>query len=111
MVDDEGREMPPDRSDDHGAEDAQPVNGFEILEKLAALPVSTWNYTADPPTTRHLGPMAQDFAAAFGLGDDDRVIDMVDANGVLTVAVQALHRRVVALEAEVADLRAELDGG
>jgi hypothetical protein len=53
--------------------------------------------------------MAQDFAAAFGLGDDDRSINMVDANGVLTVAVQALYRRVEALEAQLAELAAKCD--
>lgn len=46
--------------------------------------------------------MAQDFAATFGLGDDDRSINGVDVNGVLTVAVQALARRVDDLEAELA---------
>jgi hypothetical protein len=54
---------------------------------------------------RHLGPMAQDFHAAFGLGDSDRTINMVDANGVLIVAVQALYRWVMQLEADVEALR------
>ena len=84
----------------------EPVDGQELLETLAALPISTWNYKADPPSVRHLGPMAQDFAAAFGLGDSDTTINMVDANGVVMVAIQALYRRVKALEAEVAALRA-----
>ena len=82
----------------------EPVDGYEILDKLVALPISTWNYTWDPPTTRHLGPMAQDFMATFGLGDDDKVINMVDANGVNMVAIQALHRKIQALEARIADL-------
>jgi len=85
---------------------AEPVDGFEVLEKLAALPVSTWNYQWDPPTTRHLGPMAQDFMAAFGLGDDDTVINLIDANGVNVVAIQALYRKLQALEARVAELEA-----
>ena len=63
-----------------------PVDGQQILETLAALPISTWNYKKDPPSVRHLGPMAQDFAAAFGLGDSDTTINMVDANGVVMVA-------------------------
>ena len=54
-----------------------------ILAKLVALPVSTWNYIGEDPSVRHLGPMAQDFKAAFGLGDTDQMISMVDANGVL----------------------------
>jgi hypothetical protein len=52
--------------------------------------------------------MAQDFAAAFGLGESDKVINMVDANGVVMVAIQALYRKVQVLEAEVAALRAQL---
>jgi hypothetical protein len=83
-----------------------PVDGYEVLEKLAALPISTWNYKTDAPSVRHLGPMAQDFAAAFGLGDDDRKINMVDANGVVMVAIQALYRRLRDLEAQVAALEA-----
>ncbi len=90
-----------------GTPEPAPVNGYEILDKLAALPISTWNYVFDEATVRHLGPMAQDFAAAFGLGNDDRVINIVDANGVLMVAVQALYRRVQALEAEVEALRGD----
>ena len=82
------------------------VNGHQVLEKLAALPVSTWNYKTDPASVRHMGPMAQDFAATFGLGDDDKKINMVDANGVAVVAIQALYRKVQALEAEVAALKA-----
>ncbi len=88
-----------------GTPEPAPVNGYEILDKLAALPISTWNYVFDEATVRHLGPMAQDFAAAFGLGNDDKVINIVDANGVLMVAVQALYRKVQALEAEVEALR------
>jgi hypothetical protein len=83
---------------------AEPVDGYEVLEKLATLPISTWNYTSDPESVRHLGPMEQDFMEAFGLGDDDTVIHHVDANGVMMVAIQALYRKVQALEAEVARL-------
>ena len=86
------------------SEDDVAFDGFEVLEKLADLPISSWNYTWDPPTTRHLGPMAQDFMAAFGLGDDDTTINMVDANGVAMVAIQALYRKVQALETRIAEL-------
>ena len=80
-------------------------DGFEILEKLASLPISEWSYVWDGPRVRHLGPMSQDFAAAFGLGDDDTKIDLIDANGVTMAAIQALYRRLVTLEAEVAELK------
>jgi hypothetical protein len=85
-----------------------PVNGFRILEQLSALPISTWRYQWEDPKVRHLGPMAQDWAATFGLGEDDTTIAMVDANGVALVAIQALyrlteqlHQTVIALQEQV----------
>jgi hypothetical protein len=80
------------------------MDGVEILDKLTGLPVSTWRYAWEPAAVRHLGPMAQDFAATFGLGDDDRVINHVDVNGVLIVSVQAMHRRIRELETRLAAL-------
>ncbi len=82
-----------------------PAGANDVLERLATLPISTWTYGFDHESVRHLGPMAQDFAATFGLGYTDRQIAIVDANGVCMAAVQALHRRVVALEAELAQVR------
>ncbi len=76
------------------------LEGDDVLAKAAALEVSTWRYEWEPDHVRHMGPMAQDFAATFGLGDDDKVIAIVDSLGVLLVCVQALLRRVEALEAD-----------
>jgi hypothetical protein len=88
-----------------------PESANEILERLVRLPVSAWTYGFDHDSVRHLGPMAQDFARAFGLGDDDRSINMVDANGVTMAAIQALYRRVVTLESELGQLRAAAGEG
>ena len=54
------------------------VDRDETLLRLARLPVTSWSYRAEPGV-RHVGPMAQDFRAAFGLGPDDRTIQFVDA--------------------------------
>jgi uncharacterized small protein (DUF1192 family) len=83
-----------------------PVSVAEVLERVAAVPVSVWTYGFDHRSVRHMGPMAQDFTAAFGLGSTDRRIDMVDANGVALASIQALYHRITALEAEVSRLRA-----
>ncbi|WP_246097811.1 tail fiber domain-containing protein [Rhodococcus spelaei] len=83
-----------------------PVGANEVLERLATLPVSVWTYRFDHDSVRHMGPMAQDFAATFGLGSSDRTIALVDANGVCMASIQALNRRLVEVEAEVARLRA-----
>lgn len=82
----------------------QEVDGDQILAKLAAMPVRTWNYRGEDSTARHMGPTAQDFRAAFGLGDGDKTIATVDADGVSLAAIQALALRVVQLEAQLAQL-------
>ena len=87
----------------------QSVDPHQVLDAVAAMPVSSWYYDAEGPNTRHLGPMAQDFHAAFGLGASDKRIDFVDANGVLLAAVQALHQDVQRLEAENARLTRKVE--
>ncbi|MEU9458678.1 tail fiber domain-containing protein [Streptomyces sp. NPDC088394] len=81
------------------------VNGHAVLDTVATLPISTWRYLWEPEDVRHLGPMAQDWHAAFGFNRDDTTIPVVDGLGVALVCVQALHRRVEELTAEVDRLR------
>lgn len=88
-----------------GVAPAGQVNGYTVLETVAALPISTWRYLWEPEGVRHLGPMAQDWHAAFGFNEDDTTIPVVDGLGVALVCVQALHRRVEELTAEVDRLR------
>jgi hypothetical protein len=57
------------------------IDGEALLAKLAELPISTWNYKAQDASIRHMGPMAQDFHAAFGLGEDDKHIPNIDSEG------------------------------
>jgi hypothetical protein len=78
-----------------------PASSQAILDELAALPISSWRYNWDHPDVRHLGPMSQDFADAFGLGEDERMIFLLDANGVNMASLQALYRRLQALEQKV----------
>jgi hypothetical protein len=102
----------PDRSgrpESSAAGPVEPINGFQILDQVADLPISTWRYHWEGPQVRHLGPMAQDWAATFGLGEDDTRIAMVDANGVALVSIQALYRLVGDLRQEVADLRGRVE--
>ncbi len=80
-----------------------PVDAAAILAKVAALPLSTWAYT-NAPAVRHLGPVAQDFHAAFGFGDDDKHVATVDADGVALAAIQGLHQLLQEKEARLAQL-------
>jgi hypothetical protein len=99
-------------SDRNAKQNLQAVDPQAVLEKVAALPISRWSYKADVAAT-HLGPMAQDFHAAFGLGSDDRHIATVDADGVALAAIQGLNRKLEealrAKEGEITELRRALD--
>ncbi len=82
-------------SDKNAKENVQPVDTEAALEEVLALPIHTWNYKTQDPAVRHMGPMAQDFHAAFGLGSDERHIGSVDADGAALAAIQGLHRRML----------------
>jgi Chaperone of endosialidase len=70
------------------------VNPQNILSRLAALPIGAWRYTNEVPGVRHVGPMAQDFKAAFGLGNNDKIIGFVDEEGVALAAIQGLDQKL-----------------
>jgi hypothetical protein len=83
-----------------------PLDSAAVLEKVAALPVSEWSYTAERGV-RHVGPMAQDFYAAFGVGEDNRHITSIDEDGVALAAIKALHSENEALRHDSLTLHAE----
>ena len=83
--------------------------GRGVLERLVSMPLSTWNYKAQDDSIRHMGPMAQDFHAAFGLGVSDKLIDTIDPDGVALAAIQGLHALVEENEIRLAEKDAEID--
>ncbi|USN98701.1 MAG: tail fiber domain-containing protein [Phycisphaeraceae bacterium] len=92
----------------------QPVDVRDVLKRVDALPITEWSYKAEDGV-RHMGPVAEDFAEAFGLGDDVQTIGTVDADGVALAAIQGLHQiieekdtRIEALERRVEALEALL---
>jgi trimeric autotransporter adhesin len=95
-------------SDRNLKESVVAVDPTQVLASLAGVPISTWGYTSEDPSVRHMGPMAQDFYAAFGLGGDDTHITTVDADGVALAAIQGLYAENQALKAQVAELDARL---
>jgi len=48
-----------------------------------------------------MGPMAQDFSAAFGLGEDPMGISTIDADGVALAAIQGLHQMLQQKDAKL----------
>jgi hypothetical protein len=87
-------------SDRNVKDNFKEVNATDILAKVNALPITRWNYR-DDPATEHIGPVAQDFHAAFGLGTDDKHIATVDADGVALAAIQGLNQKLDKLETEL----------
>jgi hypothetical protein len=81
------------------------VNAEAILQALVAIPVDTWNYKSQDEHIHHIGPMAQDFYAAFGVGEDNRHISEIDAQGVAFAAIQGLNQVVKDKETEIQELR------
>lgn len=86
-----------------------PVDGLDILQRLVSIPVETWSYNGDDLSVRHIGPMAQDFHRAFGLGYDDKSINSLDADGVALAAIQGLYQIVKEKEAENTALQRRVD--
>jgi hypothetical protein len=80
--------VPSDREVKEAFETTNPLN---ILQRLVELPIQEWKYNWDDASVRHIGPMAQDFKALFGVGQDDRHIHPVDAQGVAFAAIQAVY--------------------
>jgi hypothetical protein len=91
-------------SDRNLKEHFSPVDSRSVLEKVSTLPIQNWNYKEDT-TSRHIGPMAQDFYAAFNVGPDDKHIAVVDEGGVALAAIQGLNQK---LEAQMEDKNAEI---
>jgi hypothetical protein len=104
-------------SDRNMKENFVPVDTRQVLDGVAAMPMTTWNYKTDPKATRHLGPMAQDFWAAYRIGEDDKHINEIDEQGVALAAIQGLNQKleqtvkekddqIVELRREMAELKA-----
>jgi hypothetical protein len=103
-------------SDRNAKQDFKDVNAQQVLQQVAALPIQNWTYKDDAAQVQHLGPMAQDFYAAFGLGADDKHINPVDTEGVSLAAIQGLNQvvqekdaRITRLEGDNAALKARVD--
>jgi hypothetical protein len=80
------------------------VDAQAVLAKVAQLHIDEWSYKTESGQ-RHLGPVAQDFYAAFGLGADNKHITTVDEGGVALAAIKGLNAKVEGQQREIAELR------
>lgn len=79
-----------------------------MLSQVLELPVSEWMFNWDERGTRHIGPMAEDFLALFGVGNDSTNISVGDAAGLALAAIQGLHEQVRERDATIEDLKADV---
>ncbi len=105
-------------SDRSRKENFQPVDAQALLEGLAVIPITTWNYTGQDPAIRHIGPTAQDFNGLLPDlgGEGEEYINSLDADGVALAGIQGLYEqnqeqtaRIESLEAENGTLQAQVD--
>ena len=82
-------------SDVNAKENFRDVDGEDLLARLSRVPVREWNYKAQDTAIRHMGPTAQDFRAAFGLGDFPLRINTIDADGVALAGVTGARHQDV----------------
>jgi hypothetical protein len=80
-------------SDVNSKEHFRDLDGEDVLARIAKMPIREWNYKAQDASIRHVGPTAQDFHAAFGLGEDVLRINTIDTDGIALRAIQALEAR------------------
>jgi hypothetical protein len=90
------------------------LDAREVLRRLVNVPVMAWNYKSQNAAVRHIGPMAQDFNAAFGVGEADKAgerkyINSLDEEGVALAAIQGLNQKVEEKDAEIHKLEKKLD--
>lgn len=96
-------------SDRNAKDSVRQVDTREVLERVVSIPLNTWRYKTQDSKYRHMGPMAQDFYAAFHLGESDTGIDTVDADGVALAAIQGLNAKVEDKDRRIASLEIELN--
>lgn len=94
-------------SDVHRKHNFEAISGEDILSRLSKVSIQQWSYLTDNDNIRHIGPTAQDFYAAFKLGNDERTIGTVDADGIALASIQALEARTSKITGQLEALKAE----
>jgi hypothetical protein len=92
-------------SDRNAKENFDDVNASEVLAKVAAMPIKTWNYKTQADSIRHIGPTAQDFKSAFGVGESETGITTVDADGVALAAIKGLVEELKERDKTIEELK------
>lgn len=85
------------------------ANPQVVLARVIDLPINRWSYKHDGNKVRHIGPMSEDFHAAFGVGMSPKGIASIDTGGVALAAIKGLNELVVEKDGEITQLKTELE--
>ncbi len=94
-------------------ENFQSLDRDELLASIAAMQIDSWNFKNTDE--RHIGPIAEDFVAAFDVGTvresdgqrENQYLSASDVAGVSLAAVQVLLEKIEQLETRIAELEAQ----
>jgi hypothetical protein len=89
-------------------ENYEPVDGEDVLSRIRGIPITTWSMIGGDAEVRHLGPVAEDFYAAFPLGLGETTIGMGNIDGVNLAAAKALEARTAHLQQQLDDRTARV---
>lgn len=89
-------------------QDFEIVDPEEVLMSLVRLPITEWSYSSEQGI-RHIGPVADDFMQAFGLGHDEQTIGTVDADGIALAAIQGLHMKLQERDDRIAERQSRIE--
>lgn len=85
-------------SDRNSKENIVELEADSFIDKLDSIDVYRWNYITQDSSVQHIGPMAQDFYAVFGVGEDSTMINTIDFDGVNMILLKALYQKSIELE-------------
>lgn len=93
----------------------RPIDGLDHVERLRSFEVMRWSYdyekdlNLDGELMTHIGPFAQDFYRAFGLGGSDKTITPLDVSGVAMRGLQEIHKNTLIQKQDVWSLQSIFD--
>lgn len=85
----------------------EPVSPEAALAGVSQMEIATWEYVdknGQGQGTTHIGPMAEDFHDAFDVGNSNKHINSINANGAALAAIQGLHSELQSAREEMAAL-------
>lgn len=96
-------------SDRNSKENFRGLDHKALLQKIASLDITEWNFKYENAGIRHIGPMAQDFHTIFGLGEREDRIAPLDTSGVALAAVQGLQKELAERDRRIGELESRLE--